>query len=232
MQYFELMITSYLLKDIKFTEANEAISKLINKAMLQDNELKIKHEEKKLKGYVFSSFYPLESDKVYKTGRIYVFKIRSLEEDFAKKLKSLIVKTNTQEIKVIASDLKRIRVGHITEIYTLTPAIATFDNKHWLKGDDFMLLQERMQMNLEKKYQDFFGENLKPQKSFIQGIEIINKKPFSFKYKNTKLLGNKFKIMVNEDEVSQKLAAVALGAGLLEKNSANGMGFCMGRWLR
>ncbi len=43
--------------------------------------------------------------------------------------------------------------------------------------------------------------------------------------KEVRLFGNKFKIIPNEDEVSQKLAFVALGAGLGEKNSFGG-GFC------
>lgn len=41
-----------------------------------------------------------------------------------------------------------------------------------------------------------------------------------------RLFGNKFKIVPNEDEVSQKLAFVALACGLGEKQSYGG-GFCL-----
>ena len=44
----------------------------------------------------------------------------------------------------------------------------------------------------------------------------------------SRLFGNKFKIIPNEDEVSQKLAFIALGAGLGEKNSF-GAGFVIAR---
>ena len=52
------------------------------------------------------------------------------------------------------------------------------------------------------------------------------------KVSSFRFFGNKFKIIPNEDEVSQKLAFVALGCGLGEKNSFGG-GFCISggkRW--
>ena len=55
MHYFELTTTAYLLKNIAFNEVNEKIAQLINKAMLNDECLTIKHEENKFKNYVFDS---------------------------------------------------------------------------------------------------------------------------------------------------------------------------------
>ena len=52
------------------------------------------------------------------------------------------------------------------------------------------------------------------------------------KVTEVRFFGNKFRIVPNEDEVSQKLAFVALACGLGEKNSFGG-GFCIGggrRW--
>ena len=48
------------------------------------------------------------------------------------------------------------------------------------------------------------------------------------KYKNIKFIGNKFKVWVNEDEKSQKLALIAMACGLGEKNTIVGTGFCTG----
>jgi len=57
-----------------------------------------------------------------------------------------------------------------------------------------------------------------------------NKYPHSIHMKkgnnNVRFFGNKFRIVPNEDEVSQKLAFVALACGLGEKNSFGG-GFCL-----
>lgn len=229
MQFYELTITTALLKDMHFTITNEKIANIINQSMFLDEELAKKHIEKGFKNYVFSSFYPVEKDKEYKSGRIYVFRIRSLEESFISKIRKYLLLVKNEDFKIIATEIKTHKQRFITELYTITPALATIDNKHWVKGDDISLLIDRMQGNLEKKYKEFFGEALCPKQSFIQRLEVVNQKPFSYKYKNTKLLANKFKIFVNEDEVSQTLAFIALATGLLEKNSSAGCGFCTAR---
>ena len=90
-------------------------------------------------------------------------------------------------------------------------------------------MTRRIEDNLIKKYQDYYEETLELSENFIQGIEFKNYKPIGLKYKNIRLIGNKFSILVSEDEISQKLAFTALGTGSLEKNSSNGMGFCIAR---
>jgi CRISPR-associated endoribonuclease Cas6 len=228
MHYFELTVTSYLLKDVAFNEVNEKISQLINKVMLADRDLAIKHEENKYKNYVFDSLYPREKDKIYKAGKIYVFRIRSLEEYFITNIKELLSEITTDYFKVISSEITQIKQRTIKELYTVTPALATIGkNIYWVPGDDLKLLVERMNVNLFKKYKKFFGISLNEEQLFFDKIKILNKKPFVYKYKNTNLFGNKFKIAINDDEISQKLAFLTLGVGLLEKNSTVGMGFCI-----
>ena len=228
MHYFELTTTAYLLKNVVFNEVNEKIAQLINKAMVRDEKLAIKHKENKFKNYVFDSLYPREKDKIYKAGKIYVFRIRSLEEDFITKIKQLFPNTTTDFFKVIAGEIKKQEQRPIKEIYTVTPALATIGkNIYWIPGNDIKLLIERMNSNLFKKYKDYFGALLSEEQLFFEKIKIMNKKPIVYKYKNTNLFGNKFKIAINDDETSQKLAFMTLGVGLLEKNSTIGMGFCI-----
>lgn len=228
MHYFELTTTAYLLKDVAFNEVNEKIAQLINKAMLNEEKLAIKHRENKFKNYVFDSLYPREKDKIYKAGKIYVFRIRSLEEDFITKIKQLFPNITSDYFKVIAGEIKKQEQRPVKEIYTVTPALATIGkNIYWIPGDDIKLLIERMNANLYKKYKCYFNIPLNEEQSFFEKIKIINKKPIVYKYKNTNLFGNKFKIAINDDETSQKLAFMTLGVGLLEKNSTIGMGFCI-----
>jgi len=230
MHYFELTTTAYLLKNVDFDEVNEKIAQLINKAMLNDEKLAMKHEVNQFKNYVFDSLYPREKDKIYKAGKIYVFRIRSLEEDFITKINQLFRNVTTDYFKVIAGEIKKQEQRTIKELYTVTPALATINNHFWISGDDIMLLQDRIQINLLKKYREFYNVDLKKEDSFIQCIEIKNKKPIAYNYKNIQLIGNKFNIKVNEDDLSQKLSFIALGAGLLEKNATNGMGFCIAKY--
>src|SRR5699024_10866083 len=94
--------------------------------------------------------------------------------------------------KVIAIDLKIQTQMYINELYTVTPAVLTINNRFWVKGDSIKLLERRIQENLIKKYKDYYGRSLNVNDSFIQGIEIKNRKPIGYKYKNIRLMGNKF----------------------------------------
>lgn len=232
MNFYEVTFTCYLFKNIHFQYANEKISKNINKSMLLDEMLSGQHEENKYKFFCFNSFYPIEKDKIYKAGRIYVFRIRGINENYVKKLKIVIDKNKNEDFKIVSSDIKCISRRHISEIYTITPVVITTEGNHnWLSSDGFNILINRLHSNLEKKYNSFYKQNVRAMDNFIQHLNMINYKPFSFKYKNTKLLGNKFKIIPNDDEFSQKLAFMALATGLGEKSSSMGMGYCNYRFL-
>jgi len=64
-------------------------------------------------------------------------------------------------------------------------------------------------------------------KTFIKAAPLNTTLLVAFiQYKKIKLFGNKFKIIPKADEISQKLAFIALGAGLGEKGSFGG-GFCI-----
>ena len=226
MEYVQLTVTAFLLQDIHFSQANEIISDTINKAMLMDDELAARHKEKGYKYYVFNSLYPLEPDKIYKKGRVYVFNIRSLDSIFINSLRLLLPQVEDVRIKIISCSGKRIRQRHIAELYTMTPVIVTIDGKPWTEKGDLLLLHQRLQANLEKKYKDFYHTTLTPVNNLIQRIQILNKKPIACSYKGIKLLGSKFKIWLNDDEISQKLGFIAVACGLGEKNSSIGAGFC------
>ncbi len=231
MNFSQLTITIFLNKDIPFNESGEFIGNIISSTMLLEDSLKEMHEKKAYK-YVYDSFYPIEKSKIYEKGRIYVFNIRSFNSYFVSNMKKLLPLAKSNDFKIIAVEERRIRQKFITELYTKTAAIVTVDSKPWLlKDGDLMFLQKRLQDNLEKKFKDIYGEAIDIKQSFIQRIDVINKKPISFKYKNVHLLGNKFKIVINEDEQSQKLAFIALGMGLGEKGSSVGAGYCHANYL-
>lgn len=232
MKVYELTVTYYLKEDLYFTKANEYISKLLNRAFLLDEQLKYQHSQKGYKFYCFSSFYPIEPEKTYKAGKVYVFTIRTLHESWANKMQRLLPKVKHNG-KVLAVECKKRVLGHIESLYTLTPALITVDNgRYWVPGDDFKLFEDQFNTNACKKYKAFYGKELQPINSFIQSIQMVSKKPISYHYKQTKLLGNKFNIIVNEDEISQKLAKVIIGCGLGEKNSSVGMGMVNYQYVR
>ena len=239
MKYFELKCIAFLKKDIDFKNSFDIISRYISFALTSDNNLKELHFKKGYKFYVFSGFYPIEKDKIYKKGKTYRFTIRSLKEELIDTLsEKLRENINNPNILVVETYKKEIKQFFIKELYSITPVITTSkDNKlYWTieKEGDILKLTKQLQDNLEKKYKDFYDKPIETSNNFIQLLEIKNQKPQSIwinkkvngKNIPIKFFGNKFRIVPNEDEASQKLAFLALGCGLGEKNSFGG-GFCV-----
>jgi len=118
MEYFELIVTTFISDDIHFTESGGIIGQSISKAMLLDEELKAKHKRNEYKYYCFNNFYPLESDKIYKKGRVYVFKIRTLDNIFSQKISKLITRTESTNLKIIAVEPRKLSQKHIIAYYS------------------------------------------------------------------------------------------------------------------
>lgn len=241
MKYFELKCKAYLKSDLLFNQGFETMSKFINFAMMRGGQEAI-HNKIGFKHYSFSGFRPSKEDiisKVFKGGNMYDFMIRSLDEKFINTLSDALRKNiDNPDFLVVHTEKKVIKQFFISELYSATPVVTTLENgKFWTmqSSGDILQLQKQLHDNLEKKYQSFYGETLKAPQNFIQLLEIKNRVPQNIKIhkegKKVTFFGNKFKIVPNEDEVSQKLAFVALACGLGEKNSYGG-GFCVGKWMR
>ena len=235
MKYFELTCTAYLKKDVTFKDSFEIISKFISYSMMQLDELKHIHSSKGYKFYTFNNFYPIENNQVYKKGNAYKFKIRTIDEKFTKITDALRSNINNPYFTAVEVNIKQVKQFFVSELYSVTPIISiNSDGKYWTfdMDGDIVKLQKLLQDNLEKKYTSFYNQDIKPTQNFIQLLEIKNRKPQNIwvkkDYKMFRFFGNKFKIIPNEDEISQKLAFLALGCGLGEKNSFGG-GFCLGR---
>lgn len=238
MKYFELTCKAYLKNDLKFDDSFENISKFVNFAMVRGG-LEELHEKDGFKHYSFSGFRPTKEDiknKVFKGGNIYEFMIRSLDEEFVDKIATALRENiDNPHIQVLQTIKKTIKQHFISELYSATPVIVSVDNgKFWTmqESGDIVQLQKQLHDNLEKKYKSFYGEDIKAPQNFIQLLEVKNRVPQNIRiHKNENrvtFFGNKFKIIPNEDEVSQKLAFTALACGLGEKNSFGG-GFVLSR---
>jgi len=238
MKYFELICTAYMKKDMAFEKSFEQISKYISFSMTQ-SDLADFHKKVGYKYYVFGGFLPIEKEKIYKMGNTYRFTLRSLDEHFIDMLvKTLRANINNSNFLIVQTTKKTIKQFFITELYSATPVIVTAENgKFWTmqESGDILQLQKQLHDNLEKKYNSFFKEKLQVTQNFIKLLEIKNRVPQNIRIEKDghKIIffGNKFKIIPNEDEVSQKLAFVALACGLGEKNSYGG-GFCLAEGLR
>ena len=229
MKYFELKCKAFIKKDMAFQASFELLSKYISFSMYQERVGEV-HQKEGFKYYVFGGLLPIEKEKVYKQGNLYSFTIRSLDETFIDTLsKTLRQNINNENLLIVEAHKKTISQFFITELYSATPVIVSISNgKYWTMNEsgDIVQLQKQLHENAEKKYQGFFGESLHVNQNFIQLIEIKNKVPQNIlitkEGKSIRFFGNKFRIVPNEDEVSQKLAFVALACGVGEKNSYGG----------
>jgi CRISPR-associated endoribonuclease Cas6 len=234
MHLFELTCVAYMKNNLDFRRSFETISHFITFAMMRGG-LDERHTKTGYKHYVFGGLLPLEADKVYKKGSTYRFILRSPDEEFLTALSTALRQNiDHSDFIVVETHLNRRKSFFITELYSATPVIVTSEgNLFWTmeKNGDIMQLQKQLHDNLEKKYQSFYGEEIKPPQNFIQFIEIKNRVPQNIEIhkegKKIRFFGNKFRIVPNEDEMSQKLAFMALACGLGEKNSYGG-GFCLG----
>lgn len=202
--------------------------------MSKTDELKELHKKRGFKHYSFGNFFPVEKAKIYKKGNTCQFVLRSLNEAFIDALsQSLRQNIDNPNFLVIDTHKRTVKQFFISELYSATPVIVSMENGlFWTieKDGDIMKLQKQLHDNLEKKYQSFYDEPIKSEQNFIQLLEVKNHVPQNIQIikngKTIRLFGNKFRIVPNEDEVSQKLAFVALACGLGEKNSFGG-GFCL-----
>jgi CRISPR-associated endoribonuclease Cas6 len=229
---------AYLKKDISFEWSFEAISKYISFSMVRGGFENL-HERTGYKHFTFGGFYPIEKEKTYKKGSTYSFVIRSLDESFVDALSYALRKNiDNENLLVVETSKRTVKQFFISELINYTPTIVSIaSSSYWTfeRSGDILQLQKQLHDNLEKKYQSFYGEELKSDINFIQMIEIKNHKPQTIKIikdtKEIRFFGNKFKIIPNEDELSQKIAFTALACGLGEKNSYGG-GFVDGRSMR
>jgi CRISPR-associated endoribonuclease Cas6 len=225
--YNELTITFIFPQNIELKFCNEYLSKVIAKAMTFNETLKIKHEENTFKLYIFSLPAPLEPDRIYRSGRAYVFRIRSFDLHFLLSVKSSICNENCG-IKVMAAHISPKPYRRISEITSLTPVVCTLNSKYWICGNGILILRDKIFSNACRKTKLVFPEFKEPDENFIDGIIQLNQKNIVVKYKNASILGAKVKILIKNDENSQKLAYTIMGAGMLEKNSI-GLGFCIAK---
>jgi len=232
LKLYEIKITLLLKRNVNLIDVQEFLSSNINKSMLEDSFLKKQHSEKGFKPYSLGSLYPFDlENKMYHKNQMYVLTMRSIDKQFLQSLSSVLKSSKKLDFNVIAIEFLTRDYGFVESAFTLTPAIISIKDeeknyiRYWTKEEGSLdFVKKRIKDNLEKKYEQFFNEKIVAPDDFILMISIQNRKAIVSNYKGTKLWTNKFKIMFAPDEVSQKLASLAFGVGILEKNSL-GLGF-------
>ena len=128
MKVWQLLLKVYLKKDIPMEECQIEISKIIDRSLAKDIELLNFHNNNQYKNYTFSSFYPIERDKIYLAGNIYTVTIRTVEERIARHFQKFLEDESSKTLKAIVMETKIVPKRYIERIYSITSVVAKFES--------------------------------------------------------------------------------------------------------
>lgn len=230
MKVYEIKVKLYILRDIHINEIQNEICKIIDTYLCKDSKWGEFHNKNEFKNYCFDSMYPLAEDKFYKKGNIYTLTIRTIDKDLADYFNYNLSNEYSDTIKCLTSEIRILPKKFIEKIYSLTPVILKTENGYWKGNLTLKEFENRLKVNLIKKYNAINGTKINEDFELYNSIEFKNNKPCSINYKGIKLLGDKVSLNISDDSISQEIAYMSLGTGLLEFNS-RGAGFLNYRWL-
>lgn len=222
LKVLELNLKVYVLKNIRSNEALAKIAELIDKSLAYESNFLDFHNKNMFKGYCYNSLFPLEGDGVYKNGKVYSIKIRTINKELAEHFKLYLCDEKTKCLKGLTVEERVIPKKHIEKIYSITPCVIKTDTGYWRGNLSLADYENRIKSNLIKKYNQLLQRKIEENFPVYNFIFFDNKKPVSTVMKDVELLGDKLTLIISDDEESQDLAYLALGTGIGE---ANGRGF-------
>ena len=230
MKVYEIKMKIFLRKDLTSDKAQCEICNIIDSTLAKKQKWLEFHKRNEFKNYCFDSLYPIPKDKIYKSNQIYTFKLRTINEKLAMYFNEYLANEYNDTIKCLTSQIRIIPKKIIQEIYSITPIIVKTELGYWKKNLSLKDFERRLIQNLIKKYNIINDTNIDENFELYTSIKFNNKKPCSFKYKDINLLGDKISLNICDDKISQELAYMAIGTGILELNG-RGAGFINYRWM-
>lgn len=230
MEVYQIRMKLYLLEDIPAEIVQIRITDFIDRAFFKERALSILHEVNTYKNYSYDLPYPVEADKIYKKGKIYTITVRTIDRKMANFFQQICINTYTRYIKGLTAEFRILPKKILEFIYTLTPIIIKDERGYWRNIMSEEAFGNRIKINLIKKWNLFTHDNIGEDFELYTTLEFLNRVPVSVEYKNVKLLGDKIRLSVADNEMAQNLAYMSLGTGMGEMNS-RGAGFINYRWL-
>lgn len=227
MKVNRLIVNVYLKEDIDVRSIHEKLSIMINDAMNNDSVLSDIHVNcNRYKYYSYSSLIPRANNGVFRRGDIYRFYLNAQSKDVLYRFKKALNGYVNETFIVCEVHSKTHQIMQIKSIKSETPSVITIKDSFNLGKIDLIFMRKRIIANAIRKYNRFYNEDIEENYNFISNIEVLYKYPKLINYKQGKILGYEYRLTINEDELSQKIAETMLNSGMLEKNSL-GLGFCV-----
>lgn len=230
MLVYQIRMKIFLLQNIDLRQVQTKLTAFLDKGFKKNDKLLMMHETNNFKGYCYDLPWPTEEDKIYKKDKIYTVTIRTIDEKLAEYFQEVCVNSFTDEIKGLTSDIRIIPKKPIESLYTLTPIVMKNEEGYWRTHMRLEEFEERLKVNLIKKWNSFGKDKLSEDFQLYTLLEFLNRTPVAIEYKNIKLLGDKIRLHIADNEIAQNLSYMALGTGVLEMNS-RGLGYVNYCWL-
>lgn len=224
MLVFEYQCKLKFLKSINHKTIAEKTNYFLDSALAKDQEFLQYHENKGYKYYVTDAPWPIEKDGIYKEGKIYTLRIRTVKQELAEFFSEKLYAHASKELEGVGGKLRIIPKKHIQELYSITPIVIKNEEGYWRGNMSVSQFEERIKTNLIKKYKQFTGKNIREDILLYDVMKFNNRMPIKIPYKNINLLGDKLSFRISNEPKAQELAYFALGVGIGENNS-RGHGF-------
>lgn len=219
-----------LRQDVDYKNVQQVYAYFIDSALAKEKQYLEFHNRNEYKYYVFDMPWPMQKNETYKKNHIYTVRIRTVKKDLAEYFSGKLPFHETKEIQGVGGELRIIPKKIIKTLYSITPVVEKTDKGYWRGNLTLEEYEQRLKVNLIKKYKRLTGEDLQEDFSLYDVIRFNNQKPIKLPYKSISLLGDKLNLEIATNETAQKLAYLAIGTGLGELGS-RGMGFTSYRYL-
>ena len=230
MLVFEYQCKLKFLKSINHKTIAEKINYFLDSVLAKDQEFLQYHENKGYKYYVTDAPWPIEKDGIYKEGKVYTLRIRTVKQELAEFFSEKLYAHTSKELLGVGGKLRIISKKHIQELYSITPIVIKNEEGYWRGNMSVPEFEKRIKTNLIKKYKQFTGKNIREDILLYDVMKFNNRIPIKIPYKNINLLGDKLSFRISNEQLSQELAYFALGVGL-GCNNARGLGFVNYKYL-
>lgn len=224
MLVFELPLKICFLTPLPSACVSERIGQFISGALHTSEDDSFFCENVRFRSYTFDQPYPLESEHIYREGKIYTVRIRTISQKLAEFFVRQLPLYADGCLQVLDGELKVIPRYLLERVHTLTPVVVKTRQGYWrnqMRVDEF---EERLKANLIRKYNFFQHKKLEGGFCLFRRMEFMNRKPVRVPQKNISLLGDKISLTAAQNETAQELLYMALGTGVGE-NNAEGCGF-------
>lgn len=223
MIYHQLKFSTAAKCDMSQTDYYEKISSGINFLMRLSEMTKQLHTTNGFKGYCF---YIREMLPI-KTGQMFHLIIRCYGDKLSKEMTRIMLQNDNDYFicqKLIENEKFEYNpfVKRLT-MKTVSPVVVKEKEGNYLDFSDKEKLITAIGNNIIRKYNNVFktDETENP----IEDIKVLSKRLIVAHYKKASIPGRKLLIKFKDDELSQKMAFLAMPFGVGEKNSL-GFGCC------